>query len=116
MPQPIHKQPNPNIPPTQSNPPHITKQLLISKVSEAEFLARSQRTAATRQTLRIKACYELDRACMVELLRVRGVGWVGGGCGVLRRVVVWCGVVWCGVLWCVVWCGVVCCVVLWCGV
>jgi broad specificity phosphatase PhoE len=51
------------------NPPNATP-LLINKVSEASFLERSRRMAGKRQTLRIKACYELDRACMVEMLRL----------------------------------------------
>lgn len=51
------------------NPPNAVP-LLINKVSEEDFISRSCKQAGKRQTLRIKSCYELDRGCMIDMLKL----------------------------------------------
>jgi hypothetical protein len=65
--------PNTLAPCTNHQPP----QLLINKVSEEEYLAKASKQGGKRQTLRIKACYELDKCCMRDMLKVGGGGGVG---------------------------------------
>ncbi|GBF96971.1 phosphoglycerate mutase, partial [Raphidocelis subcapitata] len=51
------------------NPPNATP-LLITKLPEGDFLAKSMKHRGMRQTLRIKACYSLDRSHMSDLLKI----------------------------------------------
>jgi hypothetical protein len=79
------RSPLPPTPPPTPHPPRLPPrlpppQLLINKVSEEEYFSKTAKQGGKRQTLRIKACYELDRTCMIDMLKV-GVGGGGGGWG-----------------------------------